>query len=281
VIIEMDLEVCIDSVESAIAAEAGGAERVELCSDLLEGGITPSAGLIATVRRRVGIDVFVMIRPRGGDFIYSDLELELMHEEITHAKHLGASGFVLGALNEAGRVDVAKTRTLVEQAAPLPVTFHRAMDMTPNLIESLEDVIATGATRVLTSGGAANVVSGTAQIAALVEASGGRISIMPGGGVKPENIGELARLTGAQEFHASVRTAFQSPTTYRREGVSMGDAQDAEFRRYEVKPENVRKLIACMSQAFTPVATVQAIAPLGQGDAFPECSVQRAKPAHR
>jgi copper homeostasis protein len=239
----MDLEVCIDSVESAIAAERGGAKRVELCSDLLEGGITPGAGMIASVRRQIGIDLYVMVRPRGGDFYYTDLEFDVMRTEIEHARNLGADGIVLGLLDQQGRVDVARSRQLIEFARPLPVTFHRAIDMTPDLGVALEDVIATGAARILTSGGAPNVQRGIAEIARMVEAARGRIAIMPGGGITPENIASIARTTGAAEYHSSARTAFPSPVRFRKPGMAMGDLRDREYRRFTVREENVRALV--------------------------------------
>ena len=251
----MDLEVCIDSVESAIAAERGGAVRVELCSDLLEGGITPSAGLIASVRRHIAIKLFVMIRPRGGDFCYTDLEFDLMREEITHARRLGADGVVLGLLDEQGRVDVIRTRNLVEIAAPLPVTFHRAIDMTPDLQQALDDVLATGATRILTSGGAPRALQGMAEIARLVKASHGRIAIMAGGGITPENIAVIAQNTGASEFHSSARTAAPSPVRFRKKGMAMGDLRDREYSRHSVLPKSVRALLDSLDQAFQPVST--------------------------
>jgi copper homeostasis protein len=247
----MVLEVCIDSVESAIAAERGGARRVELCSGLLEGGLTPGAGLIASVRGRVAVDMFVMIRPRGGDFLYSDLEFEVMREEIAHARRLGADGVVLGLLDEDGRVDVDRTRELIELAAPLPVTFHRAIDMTPDPAAAVEDAIAAGARRILTSGGAASVTQGIAEIARMVKAARGRVAIMPGGGISPENIAAVALTTGANEFHSSARTAVASGMNFRKQAIAMGDLRDREFQSYIVREESVRALVQALTAAST------------------------------
>ena len=252
----MVLEVCIDSVESAIAAERGGSKRVELCSDLLEGGVTPGAGLIAAVRRHIGIDLFVMIRPRGGDFLYSDLEFEVIKEEIVHARRFGANGIVLGLLDGQGRVDVARTRTLVELATPLPVTFHRAIDMTPDLIAALDDVIATGAVRILTSGGAPSIQQGMDEIARMVKAARGRIAIMPGGGVNPENIAAIAAATGAGEFHSSARTTVPSRMSFRKPGMAMGYLHDREYQNYIVREESVRVLVQAL--ASVPAGAVGA-----------------------
>jgi copper homeostasis protein len=242
----MDLEVCIDSVESAIAAERGGAKRVELCSDLLEGGITPGAGLIDCVRRHIAIGLYVMIRPRGGDFCYTDLEFEVMEEEISHARRMGADGIVLGLLDELGHVDTERTRKLVELAHPLDVTFHRAIDMTPDLPAAVEEVIATGATRILTSGGAPSAQRGMAEIARMVEAARGRVAVMAGGGITAENIAAIANGTGAVEFHSSARTAFPSPVRFRKQGLAMGDLRDREYRRFTVLEESVRALLGAL-----------------------------------
>jgi copper homeostasis protein len=247
----MDLEVCIDSVESAIAAERGGATRVELCSDLLEGGITPGAGLIATVRRRVGVGLFVMIRPRGGDFFYSDFEFEAMQEEIGHARDLGADGIVLGLLDEDGCVDIQRTRQLVELAAPLPVTFHRAIDMTSDLSAALSDVMETGARRILTSGGKLNAMRGVREIRRLVERAEGRIGIMAAGGVAPDTVAAIASATGATEFHSSVRTVLPSPMRFRKAGMAMGDVADREYKRFVVREENVRALVCAIERLGT------------------------------
>jgi copper homeostasis protein len=242
----MQVEICVDSVESAMAAERGGAQRVELCSDYLEGGITPSAGLIALVRQQIDIGLYILIRPRGGDFCYTDLEFEVMRQDIQRSREMGADGIILGVLNQDARVDLKRTHQLVELAGSLPVTFHRAIDMTPDPCAALEDVIASGASRVLTSGGAARVTEGMGTVAGMVKAAGERISVVAGGGITRESVARVAEATGAREFHASLRSARPSPVTFQREGVAMGPAHEREFRRFEVKEENVRALISAL-----------------------------------
>ena len=253
----MKLEICVDSVESAIAAERGGAQRVELCTDLLEGGITPSAGLIASVRRSIAIGLFVMIRPRGGDFCYSGLEFEVMQEDIRQARHLGADGVVLGLLNEQGGVDVPRTRALVELAAPLPVTFHRAIDMTPSPSAALNDVLATGACRILTSGGAPSARRGMREIAHMVEKAKGRIAIVAASGITADTIIAIAENTGATEFHSSARTEISSPARFRKRGMVMGDIRDREYKRFVVREESVRVLTGSLERLVAERATVQ------------------------
>jgi copper homeostasis protein len=242
----MQLEICVDSVESAIAAERGGAHRVELCSDLLEGGVTPSAGLIAVVRQRIAIGLFVMMRPRGGDFCYTDAEFEVMQEDIRRARTTGADGIILGVLDRHAHVDVARTRQLVELASPLPVTFHRAIDMTPDPCAALNDVVATGARRALTSGGATKVTEGISVVARMVEAARGRICVMAGGGITAETIVGVAEATGAAEFHASLRSARPSPVEFHRWNVPMGEVRDREYLRFVVEEENVRALAGAL-----------------------------------
>ena len=178
----------MESVDHAVAAERGGAHRLELCSDLSSGGITPSAGLMQTARRYAKVPIHVLIRPRPGDFCYSDRELEIMRCDIQTAKQLGMDGIVLGVLHANNRVDIAQTKALVQLARPLPVTFHRAFDTSPSLETSLEDVIQTGASRILTSGGASSAMEAVSTLARLVQLSRGRILVMPCGGINPENV---------------------------------------------------------------------------------------------
>ena len=238
----MQLEICVDSVESAIAAEAGGAQRVELCSALSEGGLTPSSGLIRAVRSRIGIGVFAMIRPRGGDFCYSEDEFRVMRDDIVCAAGMGVSGVVLGLLTKDGEVDVERTAELVALARPMQVTFHRALDMARVLAAALEDVVRTGAHRVLTAGGAQNAVRGSGRAAELVDVARGRIGVMVCGNVRPENVQQIARATRAREFHSALRTAVPSPVTYRNVGLNLGDAGSDEYTRNVVFAEDVRNL---------------------------------------
>ncbi|MDO7851426.1 copper homeostasis protein CutC [Hymenobacter convexus] len=201
----LTLEICAASLPSALAAQAGGAHRIELCQNLEQGGITPSYGLIRETLAQLSIPVFVLIRPRTGGFVYSADELAIMRADIEVCRQLGAAGVVLGALNAAGRVDMNVCRALIERAGPMQVTFHRAFDSCPDQDQALEDVVALGCQRVLTSGGQATAAAGQVQLAALVAQAAGRISIMPGAGVSAVNIRELARQTGAREFHTSAK----------------------------------------------------------------------------
>lgn len=244
----MVLEVCADSVASAIAAERGGAHRVELCSDLLEGGITPGPGLMSVVRRQVEIDIFVMIRPRGGDFVYSEHEFEVMQCDMEEARRLGANGFVLGLLTEQGRIDVERTRALVEQAAPLPVTFHRAIDMTPDPVAALEEVIDTGVQRVLSSGGAPKVADGCELLRQFVNLAKGSIAVMAGGGLTIPILVQVANATGVKEFHASLRRPVPSRMNYRKQGMSMGEVAGREYVRYETLEEDICEMVTSLKQ---------------------------------
>jgi len=237
------IEIAVDSVASAIASERGGAARVELCANLLEGGVTPSAGMIAVVRAAISIGLHVMIRPRGGDFTYDAAEIDVMACDIAMAKSLGADGVVLGILTTSGRVDVEGTRRLIDLARPLEVTFHRAFDMSANLLESLEDVCATGADRLLTSGGEANCLEGTETLAALVKAALGRIAIMAGGGIRPENAARIIAATGVRDIHSGLSTTIESSVVYRNPRVSMGKVLGREYERHQVTEESVRQLL--------------------------------------
>jgi len=199
-----NLEITVDTLDRALAAERGGADRIELCSDLSNGGLTPGIELMRLTREQVRLPIFAMIRPRTGDFVYSGAEFAQMQRDIAAASEVGVDGVVLGILTGDGRVDVERTRELVEQARPLPVTFHRAFDTSTDLRKSLEDVIRTGAVRILTSGGAANALEGRRQLAELVRRARGRITIVSGSGITAANADLIAKQTGAREFHAGL-----------------------------------------------------------------------------
>jgi copper homeostasis protein len=190
----------------------------------------------------IEIGVYVMIRPRGGDFVYSDDEIAIMRDDITLASQSGVEGVVFGLLTPLGDIDVERTRPLVELARPMEVTFHRAIDMTRDVVASLEDVIATGADRVLTSGGEPTAVQGAQRIRAMVNAARGRIAIMAGGGIRPENVLQISQATGAVEFHSALRSPLPSPIAYQAQGIHLGDPSVDDYARSGVTSEDVRSL---------------------------------------
>jgi copper homeostasis protein len=218
------LEVCVDSIAGALAAQEGGAKRVELCAALFEGGITPSAATIELARRHLAIDLNVMIRPRGGDFLYSDLEYAIMQRDIELAKGMGANGIVIGLLTPDGNVDVPRTQELVELARPMSVTFHRAFDMVADPSAALDSLIGLGLDRVLTSGLEPTALEGAETIAELIRQAAGRIIVMPGGGINERNITKIVRQTGAVEIHMSGRRAQESQMRYRNSRINLGGA---------------------------------------------------------
>ena len=202
---EITFELCAESIDACVAARDGGAHRIELCSNLAEGGVTPSLDLIRTAVEISSLPLHVLIRARTGNFLYTGPEIKSMRDQIEHAKRLGASGVVLGILLEDNTVDIDRTRSLVQLARPMEVTFHRAFDQTPSLHQALDDVIATGADRILTSGGASDVFTGSSALAHLLRQARGRITIAVGGGLRMHNAVAVALVTGAIHFHGSLR----------------------------------------------------------------------------
>lgn len=223
------LEICIDSIASAMAAQAGGADRVELCDNLMEGGTTPSYGLIKMVRERIDIGLQVMIRPRGGDFLYSHDELELMKTDLQVAKELGANGVVFGALNEDGSIDKEVTGVLTRLARPMNVTFHRAFDMVSDGESALEDLIEIGIDRVLTSGLSKDVIAGQEVIKKLVGQASDRITILAGGGIRTHNVRDFVDATKVTEVHASGRKVVESQMKFKNEAIAMGVVPESEY----------------------------------------------------
>lgn len=248
----MNLEICVDSVESAIAAAKGGAKRIELCSALSEGGITPSVGLISAVRAAVDIDVFVIIRPRGGDFVYSERELAVMADDIAEVKTRKVDGVVMGVLTESATVDVGRMRKLIAMARPLQVTFHRAFDVCEDLDQALEDVIACGADRILTSGGKPDAMRGAARIAQLRHKAGDRIGIMAGGGIRASNVRTLTLKTGVREVHSSLSNNAE-------ESAELGSGQNGSksYRVFEHDVRAFRAAIETIGIDARPGATLQ------------------------
>jgi copper homeostasis protein len=240
------LEICLDSVESAMAAQEGGADRVELCDNLLEGGTTPSRGTIEVARERLRIGLQVIVRPRGGDFLYSDVELEVMHRDVERAKECGADGVVIGLLRADGSIDLERTEALVEAARPLSVTFHRAFDMSRDPFESLDELVNLGVDRILTSGQRPSVPEGLDLLAQLVEHAGDRIIVMPGAGITLENAREVVERSQAREIHVGspVTEPLESGMTFRNPTVYMGTPDGpSEYGLRRVSAAKVRRLV--------------------------------------
>jgi copper homeostasis protein len=242
------LEISVQTAEAAEAAERGGADRIELCADLSVGGLTPSRELLRAVRDAVGIPIFSMIRPRAGNFVYSASEFDEMKRAIALAKEAGMDGLVLGILKDDRSIDAERTHQLVALARPLPVTFHRAFDECragmrtgdecADLLGTLEDVIQTGAARILTSGGAKSALEGAEALATLVAAAGTRIAILPGAGIHAGNVAEVARRTGAREFHCGLSTVLPySNRDYSRFELEVAKLAGALAQRNEASRE--------------------------------------------
>ena len=244
------IEICANSVESAAKAQEGGAYRVELCAGIPEGGTTPSFGEIRMARQLLQqTKLHVIIRPRGGDFLYTQLEQEIMLHDIKVARQLGADGVVFGCLTAEGNVDVPAMKKLMNAVGDMSVTFHRAFDMCRNPMEALEDIIELGCHRILTSGQEATAPAGIPLLKELIEKANGRIIIMPGCGVKPSNILELAEETGATEFHSSGRSSLESDMIYRNPKVSMGGTvKIEEYQRDVTDVEIVKEAVSILAQ---------------------------------
>jgi len=241
----VNLEVCANSVTSALAAQEGGAVRVELCENLKEGGTTPSHGQILMARSLLHIKLYVLIRPRGGDFLYSDLEYKIMMADIRYCIDAGCDGVVIGMLNPDGSIDIERCLEMARLARQwgLGVTFHRAFDMCANQDEALEEIIEMGCERILTSGGKSTAMEGATVINHLVQKAAGRISIMPGSGVSEANVADLVHFTGVTEVHSSARTSVQSKMQYKNDHILMSNEPGDEYSIDLTSVDRVRKLV--------------------------------------
>jgi copper homeostasis protein len=239
------VEACVDSVDGALAAERAGALRVELCANLGEGGTTPSAGMVRAVVHRVSIPVFAMVRPRGGDFLYTADEIDVMLRDVEGVKSCGVHGIVSGALHPHGAVDDDGTSALIEAAYPLPFTFHRALDGTRDLEESLDALMALGARRVLTSGGAATAAEGIEGIARLVQRAGDRLVVMAGGGVRRHNVAAIVAGTGVREVHLRAPVRVESRMTHRARPLTIAGPNVPDELAWEGTDEDeIRAVVA-------------------------------------
>lgn len=239
----MTVEIVVYNIESAMKAQEGGADRIELCENPGEGGTTPSYGTIELVRQNLSIDVFVMIRPRGGDFHYSNYEFHAMKRDISQCQKLSVDGIVLGIVTPEGRIDVKRCKELIDKARPLKVTCHRAFDMTRDPFEALEDCIAAGFDRILTAGQQAQAVKGASLIGELIKKANGRIAIMPGSGVNENTVEEIISKSGAKEIHFSATAFRESEMQFRNQNIAgMGSDEGSEFKLRTVDPARVKAI---------------------------------------
>jgi copper homeostasis protein len=246
----MIIEIVVYNIESALRAQEGGADRIELCDNPADGGTTPSYGVIEAVRQNVSIDLFVMIRPRGGDFYYSNYDFHCMKRDIMQCQKISVDGLVFGILNPDGTIDKKRCKELIDKARPLKVTCHRAFDMTRDPFEALEDCIEVGFDRILTAGQQAQAIKGTDLISELIRKADGRISIMPGSGVNEETVSEIVAKTKAKEVHFSAVAFRESPMNFRNSKISgMGSDEGSEFKLRTVDPQRVKATRALAEHA--------------------------------
>lgn len=237
------IEICANSVESAIQAQLGGANRIELCDNLMEGGTTPSIGMIKCAVKNLDIPINVIIRPRGGDFCYSEIEFESMLNDIFILKETGINGVVVGVLKPDGSIDLERCKKLIDAARPLEITFHRAFDMVKNPFQSLEDIISMGIERLLTSGLQQTAQQGSTLISELNRLANGRLIIMPGSGINENSISELIQTTACREYHMSLRTPINGPMIYRPTHITLSAANSSdEFSTMLTDTARVQKI---------------------------------------
>lgn len=243
------LEICCYSVESALLAAKCGADRIELCQNYTEGGTTPSFGSIRTALAHLQIPLNVMVRPRGGDFLYSSIEFEIMKQEVQQLKTMGANGVVVGFLQADGQIDLKRTQEMIDLAGDMEVTFHRAFDMCRDPMLALEQLIELGVTRILTSGAKVNVVEGMNMLTQLIEKADQRIIVMPGCGLTPDNLSELLHRTQAMEVHSASKTFISSRMTYVNPDVSMGRVTEVEeYQTISVDEDRIRAMVDILAQ---------------------------------
>lgn len=242
------LEVCADSVRSAVAAQEGGADRIELCSALVIGGLSPSVSMFRQVKENTDIKVRVLLRPRFGDFCYDDYEFETLMEEVAQFRELGADGVVIGILKPDGTLNMEQMEALVKAADGIGITMHRAFDVCRNPYEALEQCISLGIDTILTSGQTSSAWEGRELLAGLVDKAKGRIDILAGAGINPDVIGKLAPYTGVKSFHMSGKKVIDSRMTFRRQGVPMGIPGFSEFEVWQTDSEQVKRAVRVLKQ---------------------------------